>query len=79
MDFILEMKEAFLLFDKVLEIFKPHLIAQEIGHYLGQPKFFSEKRLKLHGELWAKTWLDTNFQPLPKSFDHVYEAPKVPR
>ena len=32
MDFILEMKEAFLLFDKVLEIFKPHLIAQEIGH-----------------------------------------------
>ena len=26
MDFILEMKEAFLLFDKVLEIFKPHLI-----------------------------------------------------
>ena len=34
MDFILEMKEAFLLFDKVLEIFKPHLIAQKIGHAL---------------------------------------------
>ena len=36
MDFILEMKEAFLLFDKVLEIFKPHLIvgAQKVGHVL---------------------------------------------
>ena len=36
MDFILEMKEAFLLFDKVLEIFKPHLIVwpKIIGHVL---------------------------------------------
>ena len=44
----------------------------------GQPNFFSEKRLKLQVELWAKTRLDTNFQPLHKSFDQVYEAPKVP-
>ena len=25
------------------------------GYAVGQPKFFSEKRLKLHGELWAKS------------------------
>ena len=46
---------------------------------LGQPNFFCDFRLKLHGEVWAKTCLDTNFQSIPKSFDHVTEAPKVPR
>ena len=46
---------------------------------LGQPKFFSESRLKLHGEVWAKTRLETNFQPFLKSFDHASKAPKVPR
>ena len=42
---------------------------------LGQPKFFWDFRLKLHGEVWAKSCLDTNFQPIRKSFDHVTEAP----
>ena len=41
---------------------------------LGQPKFFWDFGLKLHGEVWAKTCLETNFQPIPKSFDHVTEA-----
>ena len=44
---------------------------------LGQPNFFCDFRLKLHGEVWAKSCLDTNFQPIRKSFDHVTEAPKV--
>ena len=44
---------------------------------IGQPNFFWDFRLKLHGEVWAKTCLETNFQPIPKSFDHVTEAPKV--
>ena len=42
---------------------------------LGQPKFFSESRLKLHGEVWAKTHLETDFQPISKSFDQASEAP----
>ena len=45
---------------------------------VGQPKFFWDFRLKLHGEVWAKSCLDTNFQPIRKSFDHDTEAPKVP-
>ena len=40
--------------------------------------FILENWDKLHSWLWAKSWLDTNFQPIRKSFDHVYEAPKVP-
>ena len=44
---------------------------------IGQPKFFWDFRLKLHSEVWAKSCLDTNFQPIRKSFDHVTEAPKV--
>ena len=35
---------------------------------LGQPKFFSESRLKLHGEVWVKSCLDTNFQPIQSIF-----------
>ena len=46
---------------------------------VGQPKFFWDIRLNLHGEVWAKTCLETNFRPIPKSFDHVTEVPKVPR
>ena len=42
-------------------------------------QIFWDCRLKLHGEVWAKFCLDTNFQPIQKSFDHVYEAPKVRR
>ena len=42
MDFILEMKEAFLLFDKVLEICKTtfNCVAQKVGHILPQIIFF---------------------------------------
>ena len=65
---------------KRFEIFFNSLLF--LGNYattLGQPNFFWDFRLKLHGEVWAKTYLETNFQPIPKSFDHVTEAPKVPR
>ena len=44
---------------------------------LGHPNFFLESRLKLHGEVWAKMWLDTNFQPIRMLFDHASEAPKL--
>ena len=46
---------------------------------VGQPKFFWDFRLQLHGEVRAKTCLETNFQQIQKSFDHVTEALKVPR
>ena len=46
---------------------------------IGLANFFLEKRLKLHGEVWAKSCLDTKFQPIGTSFDHPSEAPKVPR
>ena len=49
------------------------------GCTVGQPKFFWDFRLKLHGEVWAKSYLDTNFQPIRTSFDHPSKAPKVPR
>ena len=41
-------------------------------------QIFLESRLKHHDEVWAKTRLETNFQPFLKSFDHASEAPKVP-
>ena len=47
------------------------------AYTIGQPKFFLENWDKLHGRRLAKSWLDTNFQPIRKSFDHVTEAPKV--
>ena len=43
----------------------------------GQAKFFSEKRLQLHNEIWPKPWLETNFQPIGKSFNHAARPPKV--
>ena len=42
-------------------------------------QIFWDFRLQLHGEVWAKTCLETNFQQIGKSFDHVTEALKVPR
>ena len=44
---------------------------------LGLANFFLEKRLKLHGEVWAKSCLETNFQPIQMSFDHPSKAPKL--
>ena len=44
---------------------------------VGHPKFFLESRLKLHGGVWAKMWLDTSFQPFRMSFDYASEAPKL--
>ena len=49
------------------------LMAYTVGH----PKFFLENWNKLHGGVWAKMWLDTNFQPIWMSFDHASEAPKL--
>ena len=40
-------------------------------------QIFLENWNKLHGQLWAKTWLDNNFQPIWMSFDHASEAPKL--
>ena len=51
----------------------------EVAYILGQPNFFWDFRLHLHGEVWAKTCLETNFQPIRKLFDHVTEALMVPR
>ena len=44
---------------------------------LGLAKFFLETRLKLHGEVWAKSCLENSFQPIWISFDHPSEASKL--
>ena len=44
---------------------------------VGQPKFFWDFCLYVHGRRLAKSWLDTNFQPARTSFDHASEAPKL--
>ena len=49
-----------------------------LGQYpLGLAKFFLENWDKLHGEVWAKSCLETNFQPIRMSFDHPSEASKL--
>ena len=40
-------------------------------------QIFLENWDKLHGEVWAKSCVETNFQPIQMSFDHPYEAPKL--
>ena len=47
------------------------------GYPLGQPNFFFDFRLKLHGEVWAKSCLETNFQPIRMLFDLPSEASKL--
>ena len=63
----------------LIDVFDGGSINRLEGYKLVQPKFFWNFRLKLNGEVWAKSCLDTNFQPIWKSFYHVTEAPKVPR
>ena len=46
-----------------------------LSYRVGQPKSFWDFCLYVHGRRLAKSWLDTNFQPIRKSFDHVTEAP----
>ena len=41
-------------------------------------QIFLENWDKLHGEVWAKACLETNFQPIRMSFDHPSEASKLP-
>ena len=40
-------------------------------------QIFLENWDKLHGEVWAKSCLETNFQPIRMSFDHPSEASKL--
>ena len=44
---------------------------------IGQANFFLENWDKLHGEVLAKSCLETNFQPIRMSFDHPSEASKL--